>query len=362
MIDRRGLFAAAGALCAAPGLSFAATPARLGADNPAVEAFVAEQKFHGVVMIGRKGKASYVRAFGMADIEAQRPTTRETVYCVASISKWLTTIAVLRLVEQGKLSLDAPISTWLPDQRPDTGKTVTLTHLLSNTSGIPNGFMPALKADPELLKKNLSTAASVKAFAQGDPLFLPGTKFDYHPVNWFVVSAIVEAATGKPFLKVVDELTLTPLKMAHTRAGVGVDADPVVAVSYYAGPPLARRENPRMDVMAASGGYFSTVDDLLVAAHVVFDTPFLSDASRKALTTILVPEQDYALGGRVRTLTIDGQSKPAAWETGRTAGYRSVLGHRLDTGDTVVILNNTDLSQKALDLFADKLFGAAPRA
>jgi CubicO group peptidase (beta-lactamase class C family) len=361
MIDRRGLLAVSGALCAAPGLSLA-TPARLGGDNPAVDAFVAEQKFQGVVMIGRKGRASYVRAFGMADIEARRPTTRETVYCVASISKWLTTVAVLRLVEQGKLSLDAPISTWLPYQRPDTGKTVTLTHLLSNTSGVPNGFMPALKADPDLLKKNLPAAESVKAFAQGDPLFPPGSKFDYHPVNWFVVSAIVEAATGKPFLKVVDELTLAPLKMSHTRAGVGVDADPGVAVSYYAGPPLARRENPRMDVMAASGGYFSTVDDLLVAAHLVFDTPFLSAASRKALTTILVPEQDYALGGRVRTLTIDGQPKLAAWETGRTAGYRSVLGHRLDTRDTVVILNNTDLSQKALDLFADKLFGAASRA
>ncbi|MDG2530100.1 serine hydrolase domain-containing protein [Caulobacter endophyticus] len=360
MIDRRGLFAAAGALCAAPGLSLAA-PARLGADNPVVDAFVAEQKFQGVVMIGRKGRASYVRAFGMADIEAQKPATRDTVYAIASISKWLTTIAVLRLVEQGKLSLDAPIATWLPRQRPDTGKTVTLTHLLSNTSGVPNGFTPALKIDPEILKRELSAAQAVILFCQGDPLFPPGSKFDYALTNWFVVTAIVEAVTGKPFQAVVEELVTGPLKMSHTRAG-RIDAEAGVAASYYAGPPLARRENPRLSVMAAGGGYFSTVDDLLVAAHIVFDTPFLSEASRKALTTILVPEQDYALGGRVRSLTIDGQVKPAGWETGRTAGYRSVLGHRLDTGDTVVILNNTDLSQKALDLFADKLLGAAPRA
>ncbi|MBI1683831.1 serine hydrolase domain-containing protein [Caulobacter hibisci] len=359
MIDRRGLFAAAGALCAAPGLSFAA-PARLGADNPVVEAFVAEQKFQGVVMIGRRGKPSYVRAFGSADIEANKPATRETIYGVASISKWLTTIAVLRLVERGKLSLDSPIATWLPDQRPDTGKTVTLAHLLSNASGIPNAFTPALKADPELLKHELSAAEAVKRFGQGDPLFPPGTKFDYHLVNWFIVTAIVEAVMGKPFQTVVWDLTTGPLKMSHTQAGL-IDADPGVAQSYYAGPPLAPRSNPRLSVMAAGGGYFSTADDLLVAAHIVFDTPFLSEASRKALTTILVPEQDYALGGRVRTLTIDGQPRLAGWETGRTAGFSSVLGHRLDTGDTVVILNNTDLSQKALDLFADKLFGAAPR-
>ncbi|AYV47161.1 serine hydrolase [Caulobacter flavus] len=361
MIDRRGLFAAAGALCAAPGLSFAAAPAKLGPDNPAVDAFVAEQKFQGVVMIGRRGRASYVRAFGMADIEAGKPATRETVYGIASISKWLTTIAVLRLVEQGKLSLDAPISTWLPNQRPETGKTVTLTHLLSNTSGVPNGFSPALKADPEVLKREISAAEAVTLFCQGEPLFTPGSKFDYALTNWFMVTAIVEAATGRPFQAVVEDLTTGPLKMSHTRAG-RVDAEPGVAASYYAGPPLARRENPRLSVMAAGGGYFSTADDLLVAAHLVFDTPFLSEASRKALTTILVPDQDYALGGRVRTLTVDGQPRLAGWETGRTAGFRSVLGHRLDTGDQVVILNNTDLSQKALDLFADKLFGAAPRA
>lgn len=359
MIDRRGLFAAAGALCAAPGLAFAA-PETLGPDNPVVDAFVAEQAFQGVVMIGRKGRASYVRAFGSSDIEAQAPAARQTVYAIASISKWLTTIAVLRLVEQGKLSLDAPIATWLPRQRPETGGAVTLAHLLSNTSGMPNGFSPALKIDPDLLKRELSASEAVTLFCQGDPLFPPGSRFDYALTNWFVVTAIVEAATGRPFQAVVSELVTDPLKMSHTRAGA-IDAEPGVAVSYFAGPPLARRVNQRLAVMAAGGGYFSTADDLLTAAHIVFDTPFLSEASRKALTTVRVPEQDYALGGRVRTLTIDGQARLAAWETGRTAGYRSVLGHRLDTGDTVVILNNTDLSQKALDLFADKLFGAAPR-
>ncbi len=63
-------------------------------------------------MLGKSGKATYARAFGMADLEAAKPAMIDTVYDVASISKWLTAATVLKLVEAGKLSLDAPITTW----------------------------------------------------------------------------------------------------------------------------------------------------------------------------------------------------------------------------------------------------------
>jgi hypothetical protein len=76
------------------------------------------------------------------------------------------------------------------------------------------------------------------------------------------------------------------------------------------------------------------------------------------MTHIEVPSENYALGGRVKTLSVDGQQHRYAWETGRTGGYRSVLGHRLDGEPTLIILNNTDLSQKTLDEFAYDLLGA----
>ena len=110
--------------------------------------------------------------------------------------------------------------------------------------------------------------------------------------------------------------------------------------------------------MVAGGGYFGTAAALLRAAHLIFDTGFLSPASQKALRTIEAASDHYALGGRIRTLMVQGKPYPAGWETGNTAGYRSVLGHRFDTRQTVVVLNNTSMSQKTLDLFADKLFGA----
>ena len=359
MLKRRDLILAGAGLMLTPAL---ATAKPLGADNPVVDAFVKEQAFQGVVMLGKAGKATYARAFGMADIEAGRPATVDTIYAIASMSKWLTSTTILKLVEAGKLSLDAPITTWLPDYRADTGAKVSLRRLLSNSSGVPNGFTAAIKTDPTLFKARLSTAEALGRFCQGDLAFEPGTRFDYALTNWIIVLAIVEAVTGLPFQAAMREITLGPLGLAGVRADDAIATGPNTAVGYTDAKPPVRRPNDRQPYMAAAGGYFGTAPDLLRAAHLIFDTGFLSPASRKALRTVEAASDRYALGGRIRTLMIDGKPYPAGWETGNTAGFRSVLGHRFDTRTSVVILNNTTMSQKTLDLFADKLFGAVTPA
>lgn len=355
MFDRRTMLA--GFMCGGVALRPAWALSPTGKDDPQVDAFVRANHFHGVVVKARAGRIHYARAFGMADIEAKRPATADTVYAIASISKWLTSITLLKLIEQGRASLDTPLATLLPEYRADTGTRVKLAHLLSNTSGIPNGFIAAAKLDSSLIATDLGTAESIRRFCQGDLAFEPGSKFDYAMTNWFLLLAIVERLSGKPFEAAVRTITLDPLGLRHT----GLSADGA-ASSYRTIEPPARWPDPRTPVMAAGGGYFSNAADLVRAAHGVFDRGFLKPESIAALRMIRVPEQDYSLGGRVRTMTIAGKPVQAAWETGRTAGFRSVLGHRYDDGSTVVILNNTGLSQKLLDEFADQLFGAAPRA
>jgi CubicO group peptidase (beta-lactamase class C family) len=358
LIHRRELLVAGTCLGFAPAIAW--SKPLLGQNNPVVDAFVKAQAFQGVVMLGRAGKPHYARAFGMAEIETGKPATVETRYAIASISKWLTTTTVLKLVEQGKLSLDAPITKWLPDYRADTGARVTLRHLLSNTSGIPNLFITAAKADATLVSREIGTTEAVKLYAQGDLLFDPGTKFDYALTNWFIVTAIVEAVTGRPFQEAVRAITLDPLDLGRIDASAAVQNLPDSAISYR-GTPLVRISGARLTVMAAGGGYYSDAASLIRAAHLIFDTGFLSAESRRQLEKIEAPADDYALGGRIRTLRIGGKIRLAGWETGNAAGYRSVLGHRFDDRSTVVILNNTGMSQKTLDLFADSLFGAEPR-
>jgi CubicO group peptidase (beta-lactamase class C family) len=351
VFGRREFLAGATAL----GLTQAASAGVLsgGPRDAAIDAFVTSQHFQGVILIATAGKPVFSRAIGLADIAAQRPATLDTPYAVASISKWLTSIAVLRLVDVGRLDLDAPITRYLPDYRADTGAKVTLRRLMSNTSGVPNGFTLAAKADPDLFKKTFSTAEAVKQWCSGDLAFEPGTKFDYALTNWVLIYAVVEAVTGKPFAEAMTDLVIGPLGLSRTTP---VDS-PGMAASYRTVEPLVPQSNIRFACMAAGGGYVSTAADLSKAAHKVFDGGFLPPARLRELMTVAWPDESYALGGRVKTLFVDGMPRVFAWETGRAAGYRSVLAHRFDDQTTVVLLNNTSITQKAMDEFAYALLG-----
>ncbi|HWW12285.1 MAG TPA: serine hydrolase domain-containing protein, partial [Brevundimonas sp.] len=299
-------------------------------------------------------RARITHAAGMAQIARGVPMRAATSLGIASISKRLTAVAVMRLVDEGRLSLDAPITTWLADYPAETGARITLRRLLSNSSGVPNPFRAAVEADPALLEEPwISTAEAVRRLATGDLVFEPGARFDYVLSNWILVLAILEAVTGRPYAEAMRALVLEPLGMTHT-----APAAPPDVMSYRTISPPVEWTNPRPPFLAAGGGYYSTAADLLKFAHHTYDTGFLSQASRTALTTVEVASDSYALGGRMRTVAIGGVEVRAAWETGNTNGYRSVLGHRLDGRGTIVILNNNAISQRTMDEFAEALLRA----
>jgi CubicO group peptidase (beta-lactamase class C family) len=322
-----------------------------------LNAFISSNPFYGVVMRGQAGRIDHIQAVGFANIEQHIGFRGDTACCVASISKWLTALAVLRLVDRGVLSLDAPLTRYLPYFRKDTGDAVQLRHLLCNASGIPNQFITMVRADPSLLQAPMDTETAIRRFCQGDALFQPMERFDYVLTNWIIVQGILEKVTGEPFQTLMARLVLEPLGLRQTRADAAYVSAPDTAVSYRSINPPERREQSQKSFMVASGGYYSTAADLLRGAHRALDGNFLSAASRQALLSPLIDE--YALGGRVKLLRVDGQLRPYAWETGNSLGFRSVLAHRLDTAETLVILNNTGLSQKMLDDLAIDLLGAA---
>lgn len=335
-------------------------PAMAATEQDRIDALVAEFGFNGVVLLGKDGRATFRKGYGVADADAGRAASVRDRYVIASISKWLTVAAVLQLVEQGMMSLDATVSDSLPSFRKDAGGRVTLRQLLSNTSGIPNLYGPAAEADPSLRTSTMSAAEAAQAFCSGDLIFEPGARFDYAITNWILVVAMVEAATGRPFERVVDDLVVTPLRLRDTAVAKPGFADlPDTARAYSSVSPPTLKMSPRPLFLAAAGGFCSTADDLLRAASGVFDTALLTPSSRAGMLKITVPEQHYALGGRVALLATPTGVRRAAWETGRTDGYRSVLAHVLDEKRTVVLLNNTDLSQQVMDRIALRLLEAS---
>jgi CubicO group peptidase (beta-lactamase class C family) len=302
-----------------------------------------------------------VRAYGQANIGAQQATTVTTSYQIGSISKWLTAVAVLRLVDQRKLSLDAPVRTYLPQLPAHTGA-ISLRQLLSNSAGIPNGVVEASKKDNTILALPLTHAEAVQRFATGKLLFEPGAGWEYSPTTWVVVAAIVERATGQPYATAIDELVLKPANATGTAVPLRrFDSMPGAALAYKNSAGTGPRElnqPPHVSYVAASGTIYSHAADLARLAHTIFDTELLSPRGRADLVRVMVPSQNYALGGRVKQLPLGGRERSVAWETGAIAGYKTLLAYVPGDGNTLVILNNTGIDQAVLDTAAQAMLKA----
>lgn len=188
----------------------------------------AEQRLVGaVVLVRQHGQLLHATATGWADREQQRPMQRDTLFRLASVSKPIVTAAVMRLVEQGVLRLDAPVTDVLPDFRPalPDGQVpvITLRHLLSHSAGLGYRFLDAdadgpharagvsdgMDANPVSLQDN------VRRIAQVPLLFAPGEAWCYS-LGVDVAGAMLEAVTGAPLAQVVAEQVIAPLGMRDT--------------------------------------------------------------------------------------------------------------------------------------------------
>lgn len=348
----------------------AATAARV---RGLVDAFVAAQRFTGVVLVAQHDRVVDLRAWGAADVAGGVPTATDTRYELGSISKWVASVLVLRLVDEGRLALDAPITSYLPEYRADTGARLTLHHLLTHTSGIPNDVVAALRADTVLLRTSLPAAEAVRRYASGDLRFAPGAQFDYSHANWLVVRAIVERVTGRPYAEVARAALWAPLHLRGAGTFTGdftreTSRAPGAAAHGYAtlgdatlgdgATPARPRQVPMPDFMIAAGGAYASAPALLALLNGVYDGALLTPASRAALARVHVPGEDYAYGSRTRLRTLGGRPTPVAWHTGTNGAYKSLAVRVLADGWTVVVLNNTTADLAAMGALADDVLRA----
>jgi CubicO group peptidase (beta-lactamase class C family) len=231
--------------------------------DAAIARAIADKRIVGaVVLISRDGKLVYQRAAGLADREAKRPMQVNTVFRLASVSKPIVSAAAIALVDQGKLSLDDPVTKWLPDFRPKlangTVPTITVRQLLTHTSGlsykfgeqIGTAYYQAGVSDgfDELrisLDENVRRLASV-------PLFnAPGEAFRYS-LSIDVLGAVVEKAAGKALPQAVAALVTQPLDMRDT--GFWAKDPARLAAPYFdAKPAPVKMSDPHVVSFGAGG-------------------------------------------------------------------------------------------------------------
>ena len=166
------------------------------------------------VLIAKKGQIIYERGFGSADRELNVPLKPEMIFRLGSVTKQFTAVAILQLMEQGKLSLQDSIQKFIKDF-PYKGYKITIENLLTHTSGIKEYTQLDLP-DPFIRRKDFTPKQIIDLFKNEPFDFQPGTKFKYSNSGYFLLGYIIESVTNKTYKDFVEENIIKPFGLTNT--------------------------------------------------------------------------------------------------------------------------------------------------
>jgi CubicO group peptidase (beta-lactamase class C family) len=299
-----------------------------------VNAYVKQKKFSGSVFVAKGGKIILSKGYGMANYELDVPNTPQTKFRLGSITKQFTAMAIAQLQERGSLSVDDPISKYLPDFPKPAGDKVTIFHLLTHTSGIPSftGF-----PDYQQIKMSRFNGEKLIAWLKDKPLeFTPGEKFKYNNSGYFLLGYLIEKVSGKPYEQFVQENIFTPLAMTST----GFDRNSALIKNRAAGytvkgKDLENSEYIDMTVPGGAGAMYSTVEDLYLWDRALYTEKLVKKAT---LEKIYTPFKDnYAYGW-----VVDQQfNRKRITHGGGIDGFNTTIVRFVNDDTCIIALSNT---------------------
>jgi D-alanyl-D-alanine carboxypeptidase len=254
--------------------------------NAFAQRLTAGDRFSGVLVIEQNDRRLYQQAFGLANRESKAPVTLDTPFFIASQGKMFTAVAILQLVEAGKVGLDDPVGKYLADYpNRDVATKVTIRHLLTHRGG--TGDIGILGPDEGANRAWVKSIADViKLNGARAPSFEPGTSLEYSNYGFMLLGAIVEKASGTSYMDYVSEHVFRPAGM--TRTGFPTrDELAGVAVGYMS--PDGKLA-PNTDLLPwrglAAGGGVSVAEDELrfiraLKAGKLISVPLLAEATRQ---------------------------------------------------------------------------------
>jgi CubicO group peptidase (beta-lactamase class C family) len=245
--------------------------------------FLAGQPGAAVIVV-HGGQTVYQSARGKADLELNVPLSPNMVFRLGSITKQFTAAAVMMLREEGRLSLDDPLSKFLPDY-PPAGAAVTVRQLLNHTSGIRSYTgMPEWMATR--VAEDLAVDELIAGFS-GEPLdFPPGTEYRYNNSGYVLLGAIIEKVSGLSYAEFIRQRIFTPLDMHNSYYGDHSSIIPNRAEGYDGS--VDNPQNARYISMSqpyAAGSLLSTVGDLAKWNTALFGGQVVNEESLSLMTT-----------------------------------------------------------------------------
>jgi CubicO group peptidase (beta-lactamase class C family) len=309
-----------------------------------------------VVIVTKDGEPVFRKAYGAADVVTHAPLTPRTAMPIGSMTKQFTAVAVMMLAESGKLAVGDAITRYLPDY-PTQGKSITIEHLLTHSSGIPD--YTAATDWRSKMAQDLSTGALIDSFKQLPLAFEPGTRYAYSNSNYILLGKIIEKVSGKPYASFVEERIFVPLGMDDTGYASRTRGNAPIA----AGHTLDERgfvHSGQVSVsqLYASGGLVSTVDDLARWNAAIGAGKLLSAAGWNKVFTPYRPRDgrsQYGYGFQID----DWQQTRTIRHGGRIDGFETFAMRLPEQGLFVAVLSNLDGGRTPPDQIARRAALAA---
>ena len=322
-----------------------------------------KQGFDGNILVTQKGKILYQKSFGYAVAETSEALTNESIFSLASVSKMFTGIALMKLVELGKLKLTDDLQLYLPDLPYEH---ITIYNLLTHTSGLEEYFAPPVrnKLGPEPTNPDIE-----KAYVQAQlkTKFPPGTNWSYCNTNFMLLALIIEKASGIPYPEFLKRYIFEPAGMKHgfvlaKNAPVHLRKQ-IAAIYNY--PDFLSVHAINVDSIAPArkyysiirnsygdGSVFSTTGDLFQLHQALERGKILSKNSQQIVySPVTLPDgkeyesgnanPDYGSGyGLGCQIAKDSSIGKIIWHTGSNPGILTFFMRNITRDQCVIILNN----------------------
>jgi D-alanyl-D-alanine carboxypeptidase len=351
---------AALALVAPARISAPAQAARAPSFSPAIQRQLRQvvdaalgPKAPGIIVgIWAPDRGTWTYAAGLADVATKEPARPQDATRIGSVTKTFVGTLVLQLVDQGKLSLDAPVGRWLPTL--PWAKQVTIRELLNMTSGIYEygddpGFLPQALKHVTVQGNVVSLdyrwqPQQLVALAAKHPLyFAPGAGFHYSDTNFIILGMLLEKVTGRSLADLLQAKITGPLHLAHTSLPSGAS----LPVPYWHGhtqlpgsPVVLDATHVAQSQSWAAGGMVSTLDDLHVWAQALATGALLSP-TLQAQRLQMTPQSGHTYGMAIFD-GFGGLPRGYVGHGGDSLGYCTIMLYQPATRATIVVLMNFD--------------------
>lgn len=340
----RAVLAAVGSVVMLIGISgqasAEATPAEL---KQLVDSYAANRDFNGVVLVAQHGRVLYRGAYGLANREWQVPNVGEGVFRIGSLTKPITAILVMQLVQENRVRLDGTLGEYLPALYADTpAATITVAQLLNHTSGIAD--LPRSYDDPwwqTQARLSLEPIDFAKAWIPGKLQSAPGTEWRYNNNGYFLLGLIIEKVTGTSYEANLRGRILDKAGMKDSGLYRASELIPRLATGYQTRPDLSLARPMPIDpsVSFSAAGLYSTVDDLLRLDRALQSDSLLNEPSRRAMWTN--HRSGYGYGWEVENWPLlAGGTYQVESHTGSVPGYQSYWLRAERDQSVVIILDN----------------------